>query len=155
MAKFRIRARACCAARGLLIVALCGFLSVGLSRGVMAQQSDQPQGIRAKPATAWALTGARIQVAPGRVIEKGSVFIEAGKILSVGEKIEIPAHATKIDLSGSTLYPGVFDAYEALDIAREEGKKGAAYWNAAIRPQLSVLVHLSRDDGLNAQLRKQ
>ena len=153
MAKFRIRARALRAARGALILALCSFLPAVPSRGV-AQQTDQPQGIRSKPSTAWALTGARIQVAPDRVIEKGTVFIEAGKILAVGAKLDPPAHATKIDLSGSTIYPGFFDAYEALDIAREEGKKGASYWNTAIRPQLSTLDHLSRDDGLNAELRR-
>ena len=83
MAKFSIRARALRAARGALILALCSFLPAVLSRGVMAQQTDQPQGIRSKPSTAWSLTGARIQVAPGQVLEKGSVFIEAGKILAV------------------------------------------------------------------------
>ena len=121
----------------------------------MAQRTDQPQGIRSKPSTSWALTGARIQVSPERVIDKGTVLVEAGKILAVGAGIEIPAHAAKIDLSGSTLYPGFFDAYEPLDIARDEGKKGAAYWNTAIRPQLRAADHLSRDDGLNSRLRAQ
>jgi N-acetylglucosamine-6-phosphate deacetylase len=89
------------------------------------------------------------------VIEKGTVLIEDGKILAVGEDVELPAHATEIDLSGSTVYPGFFDGYQPLDIEREEGDRGTAYWNTAIRPQLKVLDYIARDDELNDALRKQ
>ena len=141
--------------RGILILALFNFLAAGLWQAVPAQQTDQPQGIRSKPAGTRALTGVKIHIAPGRVIEKGTVLIEDGKILAVGEDVELPAHATEINLSGSTVYPGFFDGYQPLDIEREEGDRGTAYWNTAIRPQLKVLDYIARDDELNDALRKQ
>ena len=88
------------AARGFFILAFCVFLPAGLRPGLMAQRTDQPQGIRSKPSTSWALTGARIQVSPERVIDKGTVLVEAGKILAVGAGIEIPAHAAKKERRG-------------------------------------------------------
>ncbi len=142
-------------ARRFFILSLCVFLFAGLRQVTHAQQTDQPQGIRSKPSTARALTGARIHVAPGKTIASGTILIENGKITGVGEKLDIPAHATRINLSGSVIYPGFFDSYQPLDIERAEGTKGSAYWNPAIRPQLDVKDHVSRDDSLNAQLRKQ
>ncbi len=147
--------RALPAARRFFILALCVFLFAGPRQLTHAQQTGQPQGIRSKPATARALTGARIHVAPGKTIASGTVLIEDGKITGVGEKLDIPAHAAKIDLSGSVIYPGFFDSYQALDIERAEGKRGSAYWNPAVRPQLNVKDHLDRDDALNSELRKQ
>ena len=143
------------AARRFFILALCVFLFAGPRQLTHAQQTDQPQGIRSKPSTARALTGARIHVAPGKTIASGTVLIEDGKITGVGEKLDIPDHAAKIDLAGSVIYPGFFDSYQAQDIERAEGKRGSAYWNPAVRPQLNVKDHLARDDALNAELRKQ
>ena len=147
--------RALPAARRFFILTLCVFLFAGPRQPTRAQQTDQPQGIRSKPSTARALTGAKIHIAPGKTIASGTVLIENGKITGVGEKLDIPAHAAEIDLSGRVIYPGFFDSYQAQNIERAEGKRGSAYWNPAVRPQLNVKDHLARDDALNAELRKQ
>ncbi len=45
------------------------------------------------------------------VIENGTIVIEDGRIISVGEKINIPREAKLFDLSGATILPGLIDLH--------------------------------------------
>ncbi len=42
------------------------------------------------------------------------IIVEGGKIKSVGTGVPIPANATVIDLSQSTVLPGLFDAHSHM-----------------------------------------
>ena len=79
----------------------------------------------AKPPRVHALVGARIVVAPGKVIESGTVVLRDGVITAVGAKVEVPADARVWDLKGKTVYPGLVEAYSvrAWPQAKEADKK--------------------------------
>ncbi len=66
------------------------------------------------------IVNARIVPAPGTVIENGSILIDEGRIRAVGEQIDIPVDARRIDASGLTVYPGFIDADTHAGITRQE-----------------------------------
>lgn len=75
----------------------------------------------------YALTNAKIVVAPGKVIEKGTIVLRDGLIEAVGENITIPADAVQIDASGKTIYPGLIDIDVALkNLRRVPASPGAS-----------------------------
>ncbi|MBI4851443.1 MAG: amidohydrolase family protein [Acidobacteria bacterium] len=62
----------------------------------------------------YALTNAKIVVAPGKVINKGTIILRDGLIEAVGENLSIPADAVEIDSTGKTIYPGLIDISATL-----------------------------------------
>lgn len=66
----------------------------------------------------YALKDARIVVAPGKVIAKGTVIIRDGLIEAVGAGIPIPPDAVEFDATGKTIYPGLIDACTNLGLRR-------------------------------------
>src|ERR1051325_8127549 len=82
-----------------------------------AQVTTVPrQGIRENDPRVHALTNARIVVAPGKIIEKGTVLVRDGLIVEVGPDVKVPAEARTWDLTGKTIYPGFIDGYSRLDL---------------------------------------
>ncbi len=79
---------------------------------------------RAKPSGTVAYEGARIVTMRGdEVIERGTILVRDDRIEAVGPagEIRIPPGARRVDLSGRTVVPGLFDAhahlhYSTLDI---------------------------------------
>ncbi len=75
-----------------------------------------------------ALTGARIVTMDGdRVIDRGDIVVENGRIIAVGTSgsVTIPASARRIDASGTTIIPGLVDAHkhtarEARDLLSQQ-----------------------------------
>ncbi|HLL74308.1 MAG TPA: amidohydrolase family protein [Pyrinomonadaceae bacterium] len=80
----------------------------------------------AKPAGAVALTNARVITMKGdQVIERGTVLVEGNRIKAVGSRVNVPANARRIDMSGKTISPGLIDVhahmgYSHLDISPEQ-----------------------------------
>src|SRR5690606_334697 len=58
------------------------------------------------------------------------------------------------DLSGHTIYAGIFDSYGEMAIPWDQDR-GAPYWNSEVRPQLSVAERYQPDTDLNKRLREQ
>src|SRR5205807_10117628 len=51
-------------------------------------------------------------VLPNRIVDSASVFVENGIIARIaGERVKSDEHATEIDLSGLTLFPGFIDVH--------------------------------------------
>jgi imidazolonepropionase-like amidohydrolase len=76
----------------------------------------------------YAVTGARIFIGNGEVIENGVLVVDDGLILRVGrvgEGVEVPEEAWVIDGAGKTVYPGFIDALGnlGLGVKPEEGKE--------------------------------
>ena len=78
----------------------------------------------AVPASAYALVNARILVAPGNVIERGTVVLRDGRIEEVGPEIAAPSDAIRLDLDGYTVYPGMVEAASSLGLPRIGGGRG-------------------------------
>ena len=58
--------------------------------------------------------GKFIDVAAGRTLTDQTILVRGGKIVAVGSRIEIPAGAELIDLSGMTVLPGLIDCHTHL-----------------------------------------
>jgi imidazolonepropionase-like amidohydrolase len=116
----------------LVLVALPTF------EGVAAQEDLRPaEGLRDKTPRVYALRGARIVAGPDELIDSGVVIVRDRFIEAVGKEIPIPPDAVVLDMAGKTIYPGFLDAYSEQAVTWSNDQ-GAPYWNAEIRPQLSV-----------------
>ncbi len=63
-----------------------------------------------------ALIGGTIHSIAQPPIASGTLLLVDGKIAAVGQDVEIPQHATRINLAGKHVYPGLFDAYTPLGL---------------------------------------
>ena len=75
----------------------------------MTVPTDKPKGMIA-------LVGGRIVTMAGKdggVIDQGTMLIDGNRIVAVGDlaAVTIPAGATKVDVSGKTIIPGLIDAH--------------------------------------------
>lgn len=70
-------------------------------------ETGHPTGFRPRVV---AIEKARIVIAPGNVIEEGTLLIRDGVIASVGKEVAIPPGAERIDGTGLVVYPGFIDA---------------------------------------------
>jgi imidazolonepropionase-like amidohydrolase len=64
----------------------------------------------------YAITNARIVTLAGPVIDRGTVVIRDGLIVSVGANVPAPTDARVIDGTGLTVYPGLIDSSTSLGI---------------------------------------
>jgi imidazolonepropionase-like amidohydrolase len=60
---------------------------------------------------AHAIVGARIVVAPGHVLESGTIVLRDGLIAAVGPSVPVPPDARIWESEGLTVYPGLIDAF--------------------------------------------
>jgi imidazolonepropionase-like amidohydrolase len=65
----------------------------------------------AKTPRVHAIVGARIVVAPGQVIERGTIVMRDGVITAVGANVPVPADARVWEADSLTVYPGLIDAF--------------------------------------------
>jgi imidazolonepropionase-like amidohydrolase len=91
------------------------LLWVALAAAVAASSahvSGQAQGVTA-------LTGARVIVGDGRVIENATIVVEKTRIARVGQNVQVPQGATRVDLTGKTVMPGIIDSHVHLSRTRD------------------------------------
>ena len=94
----------------------------------------------------YAFTNANIYVDFETIIKNGTLLIQDGMILNVGEKLEVPKNAVVYDLKGKFIYPSFIDLYSDYGIPEtkaphrttggpqmESSVKGAYGWNQAIK----------------------
>lgn len=68
----------------------------------------------AAPAVTAIRAGKFIDVAAGRTLSDQIILVRGGRIAAVGSRVEIPAGAEIIDLSGMTVLPGLIDCHTHL-----------------------------------------
>jgi len=90
------------------------------------------------PPRDYALTNVRIVIAPGRVVEQGTVLVRNGRIAAAGAAVTVPPGVAVLDLTGLTVYPGLIDAANSVGlprvVAEGRGGRGAAPAAAAAGP---------------------
>ena len=136
--------------------ALTLLLGLLLARPAAAQRTttEPTVGLHANTPTAHALVGGRIVVAPGEVIEQGTIVLRDGVIVAVGANIPTPPDARVWDVKGSTIYPGLIDAYSEITLP-EPSESGAGYWNSLIVPQARAERGYKPDADANKKFRSQ
>lgn len=63
------------------------------------------------------LRGATIHTVTNGTITNGSIVMDGGKIIAIGQTVEIPRGARIVDVSGKHIYPGLIDAYSTVGIS--------------------------------------
>ncbi len=110
-----------------------------------------------------AITGGRIVTVSGLAIESGTIIVDKGKIVAVGESVSVPPGTTIVDAKGKTVYPGLIDALTNLGLTEIGSVAGsvdtsevgdfnphAKAW-IALHPH-SELIPVARANGVTAAL---
>ncbi len=129
-----------------LFLGLC-FVSVT----AMAQDYfPKNDGVKVTNNNYTALTNARIYVSPTEVIDKATLLVKDGKVVSVGTKVNIPLQAVVSDLNGKTIYPSFIDLYSDFGVNKPKASGGGRgsqydpsregfYWNDHIMPENNAI----------------
>lgn len=120
-------------------------------------RTEPVEGLRDNTPAVHAFTGARIVVAPGKVVETGTLVIRNGIIEAAGEDVAPPADARLWDLEGKTIYPGFIDAHSRVgqQNPREKLDRGPVAWNPQVRAMLDAAVEYDPEKDGSEALREQ
>lgn len=136
---------------------LLAFLFTSILLAQPGWASDQIPG--APQQQPIALVGGTVYTVAGPVINNCVVLFENGKITAVGAQVSIPSSAKKIDVSGKSVYPGLFAVntqlglteIEAYDMTQDHSENGSFNPNArtfaAFNPD-SELIPVARANGI-------
>ena len=120
-------------------------------------------GVIANNSNYTAFTNATIHVSPTEVIENGTLIIKEGKVVSVGESVNIPKNTTIIDLSGKTIYPSFIDIYTTFGVTKPKrggngpqygASRSGFYWNDHIMPEQDVMASFKYDSKSASEMHK-
>ncbi|SFR31455.1 Imidazolonepropionase [Robiginitalea myxolifaciens] len=140
------------------------FLSGMLAYG--QEYYPKNDGVKAENDNYTALTGATLHIAPGEVIQNGTLLIRNGEVAQAGASVRIPANAVVFDLKGKHIYPSFIDVFSEYGIAKPKRAQGGGrsadynpsregfYWNDHIRPEQEAINAYSYDDKSAGSLRK-
>lgn len=113
-----------------------------------------------------AITNAKIYVTPTQVIEKGTLLIKDGKVVSVGNSVSIPKNTNVIDVSGKSIYPSFIDIYSDFGIEKPKGQTSGGrsaqydatrtgyYWNDHVMPENKAIEKFNYDSKTAKEDRK-
>ncbi len=96
-----------------------------------------------------AIINGKVYTAVGEVFANGTILIENGKIIAVGENIDVPAGAEVIDAAGMVVTPGIIDAHTHLGIGEEGiGWEGRDYNEVSdpATPQMRAIDGINPED---------
>lgn len=134
----------------LFTVLFCSSFSFG-------QIPVPKNGVEESEASIYVLRNAKIIVSPEKIINKGSLVFENGKITAVGRLVRLSDGAIIIDMEGKTIVPSFIESYSSIGLPEVEGQKwspkpqietskeGAYYWNESIHPEADAALHFKSD----------
>jgi N-acetylglucosamine-6-phosphate deacetylase len=143
-----------CAGSGRFVALV--VLGMAWPLGAVEFERTRPvDGLRQNLPRVYALVGAKLIVAPNRVIEAGTLVVRDGVIEAVGKDVVVPSDAAQWQLDGKSIYPGLIDAYGEADAPSDSQDQAAGFWNPAIQPQRSMADHITASDEQNQAFRSQ
>src|SRR6185437_7908649 len=97
----------CLRPRGPLWIAACLTLPLAASLAA-APRTTPPAGLRENTPSTHAFVGGKLVIAPGKVIEGGTLLIRDGVIVAAGAGADlgVPSEARVWDCRGKTIYSG-------------------------------------------------
>jgi imidazolonepropionase-like amidohydrolase len=107
---------------------------LGAAWAAQAQTTtERPDGQRENTPRWHALTGARLVLAPGQVVDNGTLVLRDGVIVAAGRDVAVPAGARVWQLDGRTVYAGFIDLASTLGVpaAMRPGRAGRPFWGLA------------------------
>ena len=123
------------------------LLAIALSCPAALRSSDELPGKPQK--TPILIEGGTIHPVSGPAFV-GSLLFDKGRIVALGEKLEAPAAAKKIDAAGKHIFPGFFDAYSQLGLSEISAVRATRDLSEAgsINPNVKALVAVNPDSEL-------
>jgi imidazolonepropionase-like amidohydrolase len=115
------------------------------------------EGVQNKNQNFTAFTNAKIYVTPTLIINKGTLLIQNGKVISAGTTISIPKNTIVVNLEGKTIYPSFIDLYTSFGIEKPksttpmsrgqlyDSKRSGYYWNENIRSEINAFENYKYD----------
>lgn len=109
-------------------------------------------GVKTDNSNYTAFTNVKIYVTPSHIIEKGTLLIHNGKVISTGKSTNLPKNTVTIDLEGKTIYPSFIDVYSSFGIdppktepgnsqsPQYDSKRKGYYWNEHIMPETNAIT---------------
>ena len=148
-----------------LLMLGCFFVSA-----LNAQITYPVNGVADKRTTVYAFTNATIYKDAQSSIPSGTLLVKEGKIIAVGNNVNIPKEAIVMDCKGKFIYPSFIDIYSDYGIPvpqRAPGgfnfnqpsqltsnTKGAYNWNQAIRSEVDAVNIFAADASKAKSLRE-
>lgn len=136
----------------LLLLLLCTY------NAISQEYFPKNDGLKEKNNNFTAFTNATIYITPNQVINKATLLIQNGKVVSSGKSVSIPENSVIIDLEGKYIYPSFIDAYTGFGIAKPKRKTGQGrspqyeasregfYWNDHIMPEQNGIDSFKYDE---------
>jgi imidazolonepropionase-like amidohydrolase len=111
-----------------------------------------------------ALTNAKIYVTPTQIFEKGTLLIQNGRVVNVGDNVIIPKNCIVVNLEGKSVYPSFIDMYTSFGIEKPkavsngepmyDSKRKGYYWNEHIRSETNAFESFKYDTSKAEELLK-
>lgn len=144
------------------------FLSVFLTKTYAQEYFPINESVKNKSKNYTVFTNATIYVTPTQKIEKGTLLIQDGKVIAVGNNITIPKNSIAIDLAGKTIYPSFIDIYTSFGVEKPKSNLGRGrdrnplydtkrvgyYWNESIRSEVNTFESFKYDQPKAEELLK-
>lgn len=122
-------------------------------------------GVYSPEHTIHALTNVTLVVSPETTIENGTLIIQDGRVLRIGESVDIPVNAVVLDLKGKIIYPSFIELESNYGLPEVPKRKNTPkpefvtknnsdlYWNDAIHPQYEAAQYFKTnpDEALKLQ----
>lgn len=144
------------------------FLALLWSFGIGAQDYVPVNGVKDERPEHFAITGAKIQVSPGVMLDSATLLVKKGRVVAVGADITIPKGAVVYSMDGKYIYPSFIEMYADYGMPKEEkpevpprtlpplqsAKRGPYSWNAAIHPEVKAFSLFEPENTEAARWRK-
>ncbi|MFA7608172.1 MAG: hypothetical protein WCY08_16505, partial [Rhodocyclaceae bacterium] len=80
------------------------------------------------------ITGATVLIGNGERIDSADVLLQDGRIAAVGQGLEAPANAVRVDGAGKWVTPGIIDNHSHLGVYPSPGTQSHADGNEMVAP---------------------
>jgi imidazolonepropionase-like amidohydrolase len=144
------------------------FLSVFLTKTYAQDYFPVNESVQNKNKNYTVFTNATIYVTPTQKIDKGTLLVQDGKVVAVGNNITIPKNSIAIDLEGKTIYPSFIDIYTSFGVEKPKANLGRGrdrnplydtkrvgyYWNESVRPEVNTYETFKYDQPKAEELLK-
>jgi imidazolonepropionase-like amidohydrolase len=121
-------------------------------------QNEPDNGVKKSKSEYYAIKGATVYMAPGKIVKNATILIKDNKIEKIGVIVSIPSNAVTVEADGKFILPGFIDLFSNTGFENDKDKKGnssilpervkngAYYWNSAIHPEYDASSYYSQDD---------
>ncbi|PKV50086.1 imidazolonepropionase-like amidohydrolase [Aquimarina sp. MAR_2010_214] len=138
----------------LSLTVICGILN-----SYSQDYFPKNDGVHTSNSNYTVFKNATIHTTPDTEIKNGTLVIQKGKIVQVGNSISAPANSVIIDLKGKHIYASFIDPFTNFGIEKPKRKAGSIfrgnpqyeasregyYWNDHISPETNALTSFKYD----------